>query len=198
MHRPNSAMTDASDFPPLDYTTPSHPPQQVSEITSAPSTSTSQHIRFGNLPKVDHSTGSIIYPLSLRSPAHGAIAQRRVDSSDARRELHIARCFQYQRKHFPKEHVPLFHHVSWKEDVHPGRRVPCPDEEGYEDRNSSPGTCDLVSAETEKGESDQRVEREDPELQSRIEVCTPSTQSASSSSRSRAGCAVPLICCSMQ
>ena len=186
-------MDDINLFPGFDYTPISQSEQRLSSVAPLLS-SKPTHIKFGIMPKVDHTTGTIIYLPNLRPPAFGTLAQRRVQAADESRVAYSARCWQYEKRHFPKEVNPMFQEVRWEEELHPGIRVPCPPGDGED--IASPKTR-LVNRMPPEMAANKRVQDERPGIQTIIDMRSPSVL-GSLSSASTAACRVPLMCCVMQ
>ena len=108
----------------LNIADPDAPPR--SQIATKPTKAHpkwSPHIRFAPLPKINHQIETVIYPLRLRPPAYGIIAQRRVESRDKQGEDDVAADFRYWRREHPEEAVPIFEGLRSRDEVHPGRRL---------------------------------------------------------------------------
>ena len=117
-----------------------HPPQTSTVPENKPARRLSRHVRFDDLPKPDRRNGDIIHSqpapsMDLNLPAYGAIAQRRVEAEDAVREKRSKAGYEYWRRRLPDDLVPRFDEVKWKEDPHPGQRVPV---DVFEDEMVSP------------------------------------------------------------
>ena len=121
-------MTNTTDLPDcgnaVEYaTSQSNQPRAQPPSEELNTTKPRPHVRFGNLPKPDHSTGKVISVLDLRSPAFGRIAQRRVETRDERGEKAVARSFRDWQTDHPKEAPPSFESLRWVDEPHPGSKA---------------------------------------------------------------------------